>query len=287
MPGRYGPSRLLRYALAHPVGRRKPVRTLARIMRWQMKARLHPDAAPQKWIGGAQLLAKRGMTGATGNLYFGLHEFSDMAFMLHLLRAGDLFVDVGANVGSYVVLAAHQTGAQVVAFEPDAAALEVLAANCALNQVASRVRIVPRALSAKQQTLWFSTGQDTVNHVLDGPAPGAVEVEAVSLDSCMGDEAPLLIKIDVEGYEPEVMLGAEATLAKPDLRAIEIETVTPEIAEQLSRHGFVRRWYDPFKRSLSQTPVHAANNALYVRDESFIMERLRSAPAIDVFGLAV
>jgi hypothetical protein len=37
---------------------------------------------------------------ATGNLYVGLHEFEEMAFLLHFLRRGDLFADVGANVGS-------------------------------------------------------------------------------------------------------------------------------------------------------------------------------------------
>jgi hypothetical protein len=41
----------------------------------------------------------------SGNIYAGLHEFGDMAFVLHFLRAGDLFADVGANIGSYTVLA--------------------------------------------------------------------------------------------------------------------------------------------------------------------------------------
>ena len=45
------------------------------------------------------------MHGVTGNVYCGLHDFAEMSFMLHLLRAGDLFADIGANVGSYTVLA--------------------------------------------------------------------------------------------------------------------------------------------------------------------------------------
>lgn len=46
------------------------------------------------------------MTGATGNWYCGLQEYEDMSFVLHALRPGDLFVDVGANIGSYSILAA-------------------------------------------------------------------------------------------------------------------------------------------------------------------------------------
>ena len=49
------------------------------------------------WIEGSKLAARNGMTGATGNIYCGLHEFVDMAFLLHLLRPSDLFVDVGAG----------------------------------------------------------------------------------------------------------------------------------------------------------------------------------------------
>jgi hypothetical protein len=40
------------------------------------------------------------MTGATQNLYCELHEYNDMAFLLHFLREEDSFADVGANIGS-------------------------------------------------------------------------------------------------------------------------------------------------------------------------------------------
>ncbi len=58
------------------------------------------------------------MTGATGNIYAGLHEFDDMAFFLHLLRPEDMFADVGSNIGSYTILASGVVGAKSVAFEP-------------------------------------------------------------------------------------------------------------------------------------------------------------------------
>jgi hypothetical protein len=46
-----------------------------------------------------------GMTGATQNIYVGLQEFVDIMLTLHFLRKGDLFLDMGANVGSYTILA--------------------------------------------------------------------------------------------------------------------------------------------------------------------------------------
>ena len=69
------------------------------------------DGEPAAARAGGRSLRQRhefdraaGMTGATGNVYCGLHEFEDMALVLHALRPRDLFVDVGANVGSYTVL---------------------------------------------------------------------------------------------------------------------------------------------------------------------------------------
>jgi len=67
-----------------------------------------PIALP--FVGGSVLLAIRGMTGASGNWYCGLAEFEDMALVLHALRPGELFVDIGANVGAYSVLAVSGGG---------------------------------------------------------------------------------------------------------------------------------------------------------------------------------
>ena len=73
------------------------------------------------------------MTGATGNIYAGLHEFNDMAFCLHLLRSGDLFVDVGANIGSYTVLASKVAGANSITLEPVPQTFERLKRNVNIN----------------------------------------------------------------------------------------------------------------------------------------------------------
>lgn len=283
----FSPTRLIRYAMAHPIGERQRLRTLARIARWQLRARLVGGPRVHRWVGGSQLVVERGMTGATGNVYFGLHEFADMGFVLHMLRAGDLFVDIGANIGSFTILAAKVAGAEVIAFEPDTNTVATLARNIAANAVEDRVAVHTSALGDREQDLWFTSGMDTINHVAEADTPGAVRVHGTTLDTVLAGRVPLLIKIDVEGHEPAVVAGAQKTLASPDLKAVEVETVTQDIADMLAGHGFAQRHYDPFTRRLSQTPVHAANNSLYVRDESFLVQRLQTAPSVDVYGIAV
>jgi hypothetical protein len=101
----------LRFIASHPLGSRRPLSAYWRYARWQVESRLCAEVE-FNWIEGAKLIARNGMTGATGNIYCGLHEFTDMAFLLHLLRPDDLFVDVGANIGSYTVLASAVCGAR-------------------------------------------------------------------------------------------------------------------------------------------------------------------------------
>jgi len=61
---------------------------LWRVLCWQIASRLMQGLIALPFVQGTTLFARRGMTGATGNWYCGLHEVHEMAFVLHLLRGG-------------------------------------------------------------------------------------------------------------------------------------------------------------------------------------------------------
>jgi FkbM family methyltransferase len=133
------------------------------------------------------------------------------------LRPGDLFLDAGANVGLYSLLASEM-GAQVVAIEPDAAALERLRANVHLNQY--EVEVVPSAVGATTGKIRFSQGEDVYGHVLDA---GGVEVTITTLDSLLGDRYAAGVKIDVEGFERPVVEGLENALRESRVGLLQLE----------------------------------------------------------------
>lgn len=207
------------------------------------------------------------MTGATGNLYCGLHEFADMAFLLHFLQPGDRFADVGANIGSYSVLASGIRRADTIAFEPHPTTAAKLMRNIRLNDLGGRVQLVRAAVGRETGTVRFSSDQDTMNHVLDSDASDRfIEVSLVTLDTVLQDFPAILWKLDVEGYEEQALEGARQVLSDSALKAIMIETESARSIEILRENGFEACSYDPFRRQITSGKGNSSHNALWLRD---------------------
>jgi FkbM family methyltransferase len=282
--------RTARFIASHPLTRDRKLAAFARLARWQLESRLRSEVVVP-WIAGTRLAVRRGMHGVTGNIYCGLHDFAEMSFMLHLLRAGDLFADIGANVGSYTVLAAGVGGARVVAVEPDSSAGADLKRNIALNGLGDRVNVEPVALGAAVGGLAFSTGQGPMNHVLS-EGEGHRKVRQTTADLLFADATPLAMKLDVEGYEAAVLAGARATLADPGLKTLIVELNgsgarygfdDQQTHGTLLRRGFAPFSYDPRSRLLSARESILGENTIYVRDFDWVQHRLKRAPSVKIF----
>jgi FkbM family methyltransferase len=280
----------------HPIGRRRRLASLVRFVTWQCRSRLRPGPHLQEFVGGANLLVRKGQTGATGNIYVGLHEFEDMAFVVHALRPGDLFLDVGANIGSYTVLAAKVSGAAVVAVEPVPSTYEALVANIDVNEISTMVEAVNCGLARLPGELKFTVGNDTTNHVVteqETNGNDTVSVSVATFDELTRLRCPLLAKIDVEGFESEVLAGARRTLSNPSLKGLILELngsgehygySDEAIFFGLRDIGFEPYRYDPFTRALSRLdgPNKKGGNTLFLKDATFFEKRVREAQPIDV-----
>jgi FkbM family methyltransferase len=271
------PLQTLQFILRHPLNRGRPVRAVARYARWQVESRLKYEVEVD-WIGGTKLVVRNGMTGATGNIYCGLHEYEDMSFVLHVLKPGDLFVDVGSNIGSYTILASGVCGARSIAIEPDPQTAAHLERNIAANSLGTLASVVRTAVGAQSGEIGFTKGHDTMNRVAIGADEEVQKVPLATLDDILADMEPTLIKMDVEGFEHAALSGAGRTLAKPSLLAVQAETVEPRSLAILRKAGFERCRYDPATRELANAASLHAANALFVRDFEALAERLRASP---------
>lgn len=143
-------------------------------------------------------------------------------FAMHVwrnhLRPGDLFIDVGANIGIYTVFALD-LGAEVISVEPTANA-ERVREHLRLNGYDATV--LQQALSDRAGQVRITDHLDSRNHlVLDGS--GGVEVAATTLDEVLGDRTAAGVKIDVEGAEHLVLQGASRALAEGRVRLVQLE----------------------------------------------------------------
>jgi FkbM family methyltransferase len=220
-----------------------------------------------------------------------------MAFVLHLLRRDDVFVDVGANVGVYTILAAA-VGARSISIEPIKQAFDQLMLNIHLNGICDRVDARRVGVGSKKGTLKFTAALDTTNHVVDGEETIATSVCEVSVDTLDGVVAaadPVLVKIDVEGFETEVIAGAEDVLSRESLLAVIIELNgsarrynhdEADVYRRMVGYGFAPYAYDPYQRSLKELKGknQGAGNTLFVRDAATVRMRLQAAPAFTVLG---
>ncbi len=280
--------RTWRFIRSHPIGSRSMRASLSRWIRWQVVSRTLPYPIVTPFANGTSLIVEPGMTGATGNVYVGLHEFADMALLLHFLRPDDLFVDIGANVGSYTVLASGAIGARTVSFEPVPATFKRLERNIRYNQLDTKVEAHCMAVGAAPGEIVFTADTDTTNQVAPPNYRGAtIRVPVSSADDLLRshlNHTAQIWKVDVEGYETEVLRGAEQSLANPLLKVVLLEGGSAEIVSTMQRHGFQRASYEAFTRTLQLAEsLVSSGNFLWVRDAEFVSERLCAAPTFQVF----
>jgi FkbM family methyltransferase len=293
--------RIVRFIAQHPLASKNRPLAFKRFLSWQIRQNLRPRPEKVPFVEDSVLIVEKGMVGATGNIYTGLLEFDDMAFLLHVLRPEDTFVDVGANVGVYTILAAKNVGAQVVSFEPIPSTFQNLKRNVDANNAGERVSLMCYGVGEQPATLRFTASMDAINHVL-GPdeQPGntaVVEVPVGRMDDLLQGRQPALLKIDVEGYEWPALNGAKATLASPSLKAIIIELNgsgknygydEDKIHQLLVSFGFSPYSYEPFSRQLKkEASYYGHNNTIYIKDEDWVTFRVRNAKAYRILNVAV
>ena len=149
-----------------------------------------------------------------------------------LLKPGDVFIDVGANLGLHTIAAAramHGRG-RIVAFEPYEPTKRLLEKSVWMNGFSGMVEIHQAAVSSRAGHHRLFLGVTSGHHSLfplsvpSGTKERPVDVPLVTLDGILAANSVVnLIKIDVEGAELEVLKGAESVITRNDEIALIVE----------------------------------------------------------------
>jgi FkbM family methyltransferase len=149
-----------------------------------------------------------------GALFNPDYNIEELDFLRAHAPNGGVFVDVGANVGTYAMVLAHQVGAggKVIAIEPHPITHARLAFNRAASGLA-QVLLVAAAAGPSDGELMIETDGDNLgaSHIVSGERAGnAIRVPSLRLQRILGDAGVDHIdalKIDVEGFEDRVLTG--------------------------------------------------------------------------------
>ena len=153
----------------------------------------------------------------------GLMGRAERRFFEQVVTPGQTVVDVGANQGIFTLLFSRLVGREgrVVALEPAPRLFAALDANCRLNGAANVERLQIAAGQQRAQGLLQCSRFNRGDNRLSGSPNGAfIPVEVVPLDDILPTEVVSLVKIDVQGYELNVVKGMQAVVERA--RAIKV-----------------------------------------------------------------
>ena len=206
----------------HPFTKDQPLKALTRYLKFNLFTYFSNKPRIYNWINGLKFYAQKGDAGIVPNIYFKLFDYEDSMFIINLINQNDIFVDVGANVGHYSMLAAKNK-AKVFAFEPIKNTFSKLEKNIKLNNLQDTVALYNLGVGNKNETLEFVIDIDVMNSVATNTSSKNEQIEVVQLDDKLKEINPTMLKIDVEGYEWFVLEGAKNILSSNELKYILIE----------------------------------------------------------------
>lgn len=149
---------------------------------------------------------------------YGEFSYPESEFFAQILRAGQVVVEAGANIGAHTIQLARLVGdtGTVLAFEPQRFVFQLLCANLALNQLTN---VLPNFAAVGEASGQISVPdldprtEQNFGGVGLREMPGEIVVPLVAIDD-LGLHQCHLIKADVEGMEKEVLVGARETIER-------------------------------------------------------------------------
>lgn len=161
------------------------------------------------------------------SIYLNLYERKETALVKNYLKPGMTFIDVGANIGYYTLLSSSLVGREgvVLAFEPSPYAFDILCKTIKNNNI-NQARAIQAGLSDSKGDLQLYLPKISGNHtpsMIANEGGSPIKVPVLTLDEFLTEnkiDHVDLMKVDVEGFEPNILKGAESYIRQGKVSAI-------------------------------------------------------------------
>lgn len=234
----------------------EPFHGIRRHLYWQVRKVLHRFPC-ELAISGSRLYVDRpGGVAALVNA-MGEYDFNNMRFLrCALSAAGGTFIDIGANIGVYTLIASEVANAMVISIEPHPTTFALLKENVQLND-RHNVSCLNVAVSYHDGQLQFTDYQErAVNRVVSSGENGGSKLRVASrrVDALCRELSvvPDFVKIDVEGHECAVLEGFGDFRAGAKIIIIE-GGEKQEVQNWMKAAGYTGPWFVHFNDKVLST----------------------------------
>lgn len=258
---------LLGHVLQHPDNRQHRLRATLRFFHWQLHKRLRKTpitvrVGMNRWF---KVICDSNFSSLV--VYNRLPDWDEMNFLMRLLRPEDGFIDIGANVGFYTVLASTVvTAGPILSVEANPKNVPILREQVQLNGL-QNATVMDFALGNVDGEVAFSdSSRETGSLASVSEADGRlIKVPCKTLDAVLGNLALpdwTIAKMDVEGCEEMILQGGTETLAQKrvciwlfelaDAGLQRHDSSADRLVEFFQQHGYSIHYWDEEARRFGQ-----------------------------------
>lgn len=214
-----------------------------------------------------------------------MYDYNNMKLVTLLLDKGGVFFDIGANIGSYTLIAAEQCSALIYSFEPHPGTFQQLKNNVDLNKYGN-VKLFNIAIGAEDGNIYLTDNPgSSTNHIETNKNANTIEIVCWRADNfCSTNQIePDFVKMDVEGFEFDVIKSFAERLRSVKVLFVEINGLSDlrshgqqEIVDYLNEHDFIGPLLVDFdKRTFADLRNESKEDAIFV-SKKFMTEMLES-----------
>lgn len=257
-----------------------------------LRLRLKQKPIVMRWMNNLKYHLSLGDSGVIDNYYFYLFEYQESIFLIKYLKRIDTFVDIGSNHGHYTLISSCLVGSRTISIEPVKETFKRLKMNVELNTL-ENVELIQLGISNEEGYLNISNDKGPMNRIIDNTIKtNSEKIKVTTLDKLLRNEKNIsVIKIDVEGYEKQVLEGSYELLMNQFLNVIIIELNNSnefynyhedETLCILEKYGFKPYTYSYRKELL--VPLVKKNyksyNTIFIRNVDIVKERINSKTVV-------
>jgi FkbM family methyltransferase len=281
----------IEYIWLHPNCKRQKIRSILRFFGWQFYKRLTQRNLDILLTDKVKIRCYPDSRAAAAVLYCGLYDYHEMNFLLRYLRPEDSFLDIGANIGVYTLLAAAKIhSGSIHSFEALPKNYQRLKENLKLNQL-NQVKTYELAVSDCTGTVALNLAEgDSMPFITKTATKNTITVPTDTLDNLLQNQSfanLTLAKMDIEGAEILALKGAISLLKQqhPYVWILEInETVNyfghqkQDLVDLLNSYGYNLYSYNADTNQLQPITLEQqqGNNVLAIANSAldFVQTRL-------------